>query len=150
MKLLLDTYIELWAVTDSPKLGAAARELIVAAENSIYVSAASVWEIAIKYALNVSSEGAGSVGNVGKAGNRAGRGDMPVSAARAAELFALSDYQPQPIDWAHTQAVSALPTLKSHADPIDRLLIAQARCEAMMLLTRDSDVAEYGERVMLV
>ena len=141
MKLLLDTHIALWAVTDSPKLGAAARELIVAAENSIYVSAASVWEIAIKYALNVRSEGAG---------RRAGRCDMPVSATRAAELFALSDYQPLPIDWAHAQAVSALPTMKSHADPFDRLLIAQARCEAMMLLTRDSDVAEYGERVMLV
>ncbi len=136
MKLLLDTHIALWAVTDSPKLGAIARELILAPENSIHVSAATLWEIAIKYALNV--------------GGRAGRGDMPVSSARAAELFVLSDYQPLPIEWAHAEAVSVLPTVKSHADPFDRMLIAQARCELMTLLTRDAAVADYGERVMLV
>lgn len=142
MKLLLDTHIALWAVTDSPKLGSAARELILTPENSIYVSAVSVWEIAIKYALNKRSPDAKrSVAN---------RGDMPVNAARAAELFALSDYQPLPIDWAHAQAVSKLLVMKAHADPFDRLLIAQARCEAMLLLTRDTAVAEYGERVMLV
>ena len=145
MKLLLDTHIALWAVTDSPKLGAIARALILAPENSIHVSVASVWEIAIKYALNV-----GDVGVTGGAGARAGRGDMPVSAARAAELFALSDYQPLPINWAHAQAVSVLPTKKSHADPFDRMLIAQARSEGMTLLTRDAAVADYGERVMLV
>ena len=75
---------------------------------------------------------------------------MPVSSARAAELFALSDYQPLPIDWAHAQAVFALPIMTSHADPFDRMLVAQARCEAMLLLTRDVAVADYGERVMLV
>ncbi len=139
MKLLLDTHIALWAVTDSPKLGTSARELILASENSIHVSAASVWEIAIKYALNV-----------GGAGGRKGRSDMPVSAARAAELFALSDYLTLPIDGVHAQAVSALPTMKSHADPFDRMLVAQARCEGMVLLTRDGAVADYGERVMLV
>ena len=86
-----------------------ARELILAPENLIYVSAATLWEIAVKYALNV--------------GASAGRGDMPVSSARAAEWFALSDYQPLPIDWAHAQAVSALPTMKLHADPFDRMLV---------------------------
>ena len=145
MKLLLDTHIALWAVTDSPKLGAVARELILAPENSIYVSAASVWEIAIKYALNV-----GGLDVTGSARGRAGRGDMPVSAARAAELFALSDYQPLPMDWAHAQAVSALPNMKAHANPFDRMLIAQARSEGLTLLTRDAAVADYGERVMLV
>lgn len=133
MKLLLDTHIALWAVTDAPKLGSVARQLILSPENSVHVSAASLWEIAIKYALS------------------AGRpGDMPVSSERAAELFALSDYQALPIDWAHAQAVSALPSVKSHADPFDRMLVAQARCEAMVLLTRDCAVADYGDRVMLV
>ena len=136
MKLLLDTHIALWAVTDSPKLGTIAREPILAPENSIHVSAATLWEIAIRYAVNV--------------GARAGRGDTPVSSARAAELFALSDYQPLPIDWAHAQAVSALPIMTPHADPFDRMLVAQARCEAMLLLTRDAAVADFGERVMLV
>jgi len=60
-------------VTDSPKLGVMARELILAPENSIYVSAVTLWEIAIKCAL---------MG--GGVGNRAGHTDMPVSAARTA------------------------------------------------------------------
>ena len=123
-------------MTDSPKLGAIARELILAPENSIHVSAATLWEIAIKCAMNT--------------GDRPVHDGMPVSSVRAAELFALSDYQPLPIEWAHAEAVSALPTVKSHADPFDRMLVAQARCEAMILLTRDSAVADYGDRVMLV
>ena len=139
MKLLLDTHIALWAVTDSPKLGVIARELILAPENLIYVSAVTLWEIAIKCALMGGGEG-----------NRAGRSDMPVSAARAAALFALSHYQPLPMDWADAQAVSALPTMKSHADPFDWMLVTQARCEQMRLSTRDTAVADHGERVMLV
>ena len=142
MKLLLDTHIALWAVTDSPKLGPVARELILAPENTIHVSTATLWEIAIKYALNK--------GRTGGAGGVPGHGDMPVSSVRAAELFTLSGYQPLPIEWAHTEAVSALPTVKTHADPFDRMLIAQARAEAMLLLTRDAAVADYGVPVMLV
>ena len=112
MKLLLDTHIALWAVTDSPKLGVMARELILAPENSIYVSAVTLWEIAINYTLMGGGEG-----------DRAGHIDVPVSAARTAALFALSDYQPLPSDWAHAHAVSALPTMKLHADPFDRMLV---------------------------
>ena len=126
-------------MTDSPKLGVIARELILAPENLIYGSATTLWEIAIKCALMGGGEG-----------NRAGRSDMPVSAARAAALFALSDYQPLPMDWAHAKAVSALPTMKAHADPFDRMLVTQARYESMLLLTRNAAVADYGERVMLV
>jgi hypothetical protein len=88
VKLLLDTHIALWAVTDSPKLRAAARELIVAAENSLYVSAASIWEIAIKYALNAASNGGAE--RAGTISNGAGRGGMPVSAARAADSISNS------------------------------------------------------------
>ncbi len=145
MKLLLDTHIALWAVTDSPRLGAVARALILAPENSIHVSAASVWEIAINYALHMAR-----VGSAGSRGERTGRGDMPVSADHAAELFAMSDYQSLPINWSHARAVSTLPNVKSHADPFDRMLVAQARCEAMTLLTRDSAVADYGDWVLLV
>ncbi len=133
MRLLLDTHIALWAVTDSPQLGSVARGLILAQDNAIFVSAASVWEIAIKHALSAQ-----------------GRGEMPVSAARAVALFALSDYQALPIAWAHAEAVALLPVVKAHADPFDRLLVAQVRCESMMLLTRDSAVAEYGAGVILV
>ena len=126
-------------MTDSPKPRVIARELILAPENSIYVSAVTLWKIAINYTLMGGGEG-----------NRAGHTDMPVSAARAAALFALSDYQRSPTDWAHAQAVSAPPIMKLHADPFDRMLVTQARSEGMMWSTRDAAVADYGERVMQV
>ncbi len=130
MKLLLDTRIALWAVANSPRLSRAARELILSPENSVWVSAASVWEIAIKHALCC--------------------GDMPVSGARANELFAHSGYLPLPIDAKHAASVALLPTQGIHADPFDRLLIAQARAESMTLLTHDDAVAAYGGGVMRV
>ena len=133
MRLLLDTHIALWAITDSPKLGVLARELILSPENMVFVSAVSLWEIALKHALSAQ-----------------GRGDMPVTASRAAELFAAAGYESLAVSWAHSVAISALPQQPAHADPFDRMLIAQARSEAMTLLTRDTDVAAYGERVMRV
>ena len=67
MNLLLDTHIALWAITDSPKLTAQARELIESPRAAVWVSAATVWEIAIKHGL--------------------GRGDMPVSGQEALGYF---------------------------------------------------------------
>ncbi|MBK7768609.1 MAG: type II toxin-antitoxin system VapC family toxin [Sulfuritalea sp.] len=128
MRLLLDTQIMLWALTGSARLGAAARGLIVDPANDIYVSTASIWEIAIKHAL--------------------GRGDMPVSGARAAELCAAAGYRELPVAWRHAVAVETLPPL--HADPFDRILVAQATAEPMRLLSRDSAVAGYGAMVMAV
>ena len=130
MRLLLDTHIALWAVANSPRLSRMARELIMSAENSVWVSSASVWEIAIKHAL--------------------GRGDMPVTGVRANELFALSGYLPLPIDAKHAASAARLPQQGVHADPFDRLLIAQARAESMTLLTHDGEVAAYGDAVLRV
>ena len=130
MRLLLDTHIALWAVANSPRLSRMARELILSPENSIWVSSASVWEIAIKHAL--------------------GRGDMPVTGVRANELFALSGYTPLAIDATHAASVALLPQQGVHADPFDRMLIAQARAESMTLLTHDGEVAAYGDAVMQV
>ena len=130
MRLLLDTHIALWAVANSPRLSRMARELILSAENSVWVSSASVWEIATKHAL--------------------GRGDMPVTGVRANELFALSGYLPLPIDAKHAASVALLPQQGVHADPCDRMLIAQARAESMTLLTHDGEVAAYGDAVMRV
>ena len=130
MRLLLDTHIALWAVVNSPRLSPVARELILSAENSIWISAASVWEIAIKHAL--------------------GRGDMPLSGERANTLFARSGYLALAIDAKHAAAVALLPQLGARADPFDRLLIAQARVESMTLLTHDDAVAAYGAGVMWV
>ena len=130
MRLLLDTHIALWAVANSPRLSRMARELILSAENSVWVSSASIWEIAIKHAL--------------------GRGDMPVSGVRANELFTLSGYLPLAIDAKHAASVARLPQQGAHADPFDRMLIAQALAESMTLLTHDGEVAAYGDAVLRV
>ncbi|NTV95544.1 MAG: type II toxin-antitoxin system VapC family toxin [Thiobacillus sp.] len=128
MNLLLDTQIALWALTGSERLGPLARALIEDPANEIFVSTASVWEIAIKHAL--------------------GRGDMPVSGQRATELFSQSGYRELPIAWRHAAAVDTLPTL--HGDPFDRILVAQAQTESMRLLSRDATVATYGAMVLPV
>lgn len=128
MRLLLDTQIVLWALTGSPRLGDQARALIADPANEIFVSTASIWEIAIQYAL--------------------GRGDMPISGTRAAELCALAGYRQLPVTWRHAAGVDDLPPL--HADPFDRLLVAQAGSEPMRLLSRDATVAGYGALVLPV
>ena len=125
MRLLLDTQIALWALTGSARLGSLAQSLIEDPANEIYVSTASVWEIAIKYALK--------------------RGDMPISGARAAELFAQAGYRELPVAWRHAAMVDSLPSL--HNDPFDRILIAQSLTEPMRLLSRDAIVASYGAMV---
>ncbi|MDP1654022.1 MAG: type II toxin-antitoxin system VapC family toxin [Rhodocyclaceae bacterium] len=128
MRLLLDTQIVLWALTDSPRLGALAHDLIVDPTNEIHVSTASIWEIAIKHAL--------------------GRGDMPVSGARAAELCSQAGYRELPVSWRHAALIDKLPPL--HGDPFDRILIAQAGAEPMRLLSRDAVLTGYGGMVMAV
>ena len=72
MKLLLDTHVALWAVSDDSRLSPKARELIATPRNLIWVSAVSIWEIAIKHGL--------------------GRGDMPISGSEALEYFRQSGY----------------------------------------------------------
>lgn len=128
MNLLLDTHIALWAIADSPRLPQRARELILDAGNSVSVSAASVWEIAIKHAL--------------------GRGDMPISGEQALEWFRASGYTLLPIEAQHAAAVGQLP--EHHADPFDRLLVAQALTEPLRLLTHDRALEAYGEPVLRV
>jgi PIN domain nuclease of toxin-antitoxin system len=128
MNLLLDTHIALWAITDDPKLPPAARALITMPDNFVWVSAASVWEIAIKRAL--------------------GRGDMPVSSQQALEFFKQSGYRILPIDAAHTTVVENLPA--HHQDPFDRILVAQALSEPMRLITHDAAVALYSDSIILV
>jgi PIN domain nuclease of toxin-antitoxin system len=128
MNLLLDTHIALWAITDSPKLSAAARALIEAPTTTVWVSAASVWEIAIKRAL--------------------GKGDMPVSSADALRYFRQSGFQILAIAAEHTVAVETLPP--HHQDPFDRLLVAQALTEPLRLMTHDAMVALYSDTIIQV
>jgi PIN domain nuclease of toxin-antitoxin system len=128
VNLLLDTHIALWALTDSPRLPGKARDLIIAPGNTIWVSAASVWEIAIKHSL--------------------GRGDMPVSGAQALALFEEAGFVLLAVSGEHAAAVAQLPA--HHADPFDRMLAAQALTEPLRLLTHDAMLARYSDTVMLV
>ena len=128
MRLLLDTHIALWAITDSPKLPKQVRELISMPATEVYVSAASVWEIGIKHSL--------------------GRSNMPVSGAEASRYFTESGYILLPVTAEHAAATETLPPI--HADPFDRMLVAQALTEPLRLVTHDATVARYSDSIMLV
>lgn len=123
-RILLDTHLLLWAVADPRKLPPGARNRIDAAE--VYVSAASIWEVSIKAALGKLS-------------------------ADPAEL--LAEIEPAgftllPVSGEHAAAVARLPAV--HTDPFDRMLVAQAKTEPLLLLTNDSILAGYGDCVELI
>lgn len=128
MNLLLDTHVALWAITDSPKLPLKARELILSPKTNVWISAASVWEIAIKHAL--------------------GRGDMPVSGEDAARYFRESGYRFLAVEPEHAMAVEGLAA--HHQDPFDRILVAQALSEPMRLMTHDPLVARYSDTIITI
>lgn len=128
MRLLLDTHIALWALLDDPRLPERAREWIADESNAIHVSAASVWEISIKHAL--------------------ARGDMPLSGESALRWFRRAGYTLLDIKAEHAAAVEKLPP--HHADPFDRMLVAQALTEPLRLLTRDAAVARYSNAIELL
>jgi PIN domain nuclease of toxin-antitoxin system len=115
VRLLLDTHTFVW--WDNDELPAAVRDRIRSAD-AVWVSAVSAWEIAIKSAL----------------------GKMT---ARAALADALDDYgfEALPITVAHADAVRTLPP--HHRDPFDRLLVAQARLEGLVLVSRDPAFRAY-------
>jgi PIN domain nuclease of toxin-antitoxin system len=126
LNLLLDTHVALWAITDSPKLPKKAREMIESSKSSVWISAATVWEIAIKHSL--------------------GRGDMPVSSQDALGYFGESGYRFLPVEPEHAAAVEDLAA--HHADPFDRILVAQALVEPMRLITHEPMVARYSDTII--
>lgn len=128
MNRLLDTYIALWAITDSPRLSTRARALIEDPNATIWVSAASLWEISIKHGL--------------------GRGEMPVSGPDALAFFQEAGLRILSIAVEHVVAVAALPP--HHQDPFDRILVAQAQVEPMHMITHDALVAKYDPAIILV
>jgi len=128
VRILLDTHIALWAVTDSPRLPESARGMIIDPGNEVWFSAASIWEISIKHALR--------------------RGGMPISGSEAVHWFTLSGYREIPISSAHAAAVDALPPI--HGDPFDRILVAQAQTEPLRLITHDEVIGGYSDVVIVV
>ena len=121
MKLLLDTHVLLWAAGAPEQLSAPARALLADAANDLLFSAASVWEITIKRSL--------------------GRADFRVDPRLLRRGLLDNGYAELPVTSAHALAVEHLPGL--HRDPFDRLLIAQAQAEGLLLVTADDQVAQY-------
>jgi PIN domain nuclease of toxin-antitoxin system len=131
VRLLLDTHVALWAVVDSPRLSVKARDLIADPDNEIVVSTASLWEIAIRHVLGRGAPNA-----------------MPISGKVALDWFREAGYRLLDISPAHVVAVEALPSL--HADPFDRILVAQAMVTPLRLLTHDPAVARYSDSIIHV
>ena len=125
MRYLLDTQVYLWFIGDSSRLSKKARSSIGSADQ-VFVSAASVWEAAIKRAI-------------GKLA--AEPGDL-VAGIRGSGFIEL------PVTAPHAARVATLPHL--HRDPFDRLLLAQAIDEPLHLLTADAALRQYSELVEIV
>jgi PIN domain nuclease of toxin-antitoxin system len=124
VNLLLDTHILLWWLSGSRRLRSSARKAIADSARA-YVSAATVWEIAIKIAL----------------GKLEFRGEM-------AEQLAMNNLLSLAVTVPHALAAGALPV--HHIDPFDRMLIAQAKIESLTLLTHDGRLRDYDVPVLVV
>ncbi len=123
MRLLLDTSALLWWLGTSERLGNRARAEIMAPANSVFVSAASAWEVAVKRAD--------------------GRLDAP---GEIAEWLERNEFKELPVSIAHAVESATLPL--HHRDPFDRLLIAQSRLERMKLVTSDAKIAKYEVEIL--
>ena len=121
MKLLLDTHLLLWAAGQPEKLSTAALALIEPPENQLLFSAASLWEIAIKVGL--------------------GRDDFVVEPGLIRRGLLDNGYEELPVSSAHAVALTGLPAF--HKDPFDRILVAQAQVEGIVLVTSDDTVSQY-------
>jgi PIN domain nuclease of toxin-antitoxin system len=126
VKLLLDTHAFLWFVTGDARLSRAARRALEAADNELILSAASVWEMAIKASL--------------------GRLTLPGSVEEYVAEKVESGFGVLSVDWTHAAAVERLPP--HHGDPFDRLLAAQALAEDLPLVTGDRVFGAYGVKVV--
>lgn len=125
MRLLLDTHVLLWWLADDSALGGEARAEISTPDSTVFVSAATVWEISIKRAL--------------------GKLDAPSDLLRQIEI---SRFEPLSMTVSHAQVAGGLP--RHHDDPFDRMLVAQAITEGLTLLTRDPRINLYGVGVLIV
>ena len=125
MRLLLDTPIFLWAIAGDPRLKPATRRFIESAD-MVYVSAASIWEIAIKARL----------------------GKIEADPDEVAAAIDASGFTELPVRGVHALGVSRL--AQHHNDPFDRLLVAQAMAEPLRLLTADTALAKYSELIVVI
>jgi len=124
VKLLLDTHAFLYWTEDNPRLPRRARAAIARPRTIACISAATIWEIRIKVA----------------------KGRLRTDFANVAEEAQKHRFGVVPITGEHAQAAGDLPP--HHEDPFDRMLIAQAQAEAMVLVTGDAAFGDYGVPVL--
>ena len=125
MRILLDTHIYLWWLQDHDNLSKAARARIIAATD-VYVSSASIWEASIKVGI----------------------GKLDVDIDQLVAEIDNSGFRELPVSARHAAMVTRLPDM--HRDPFDRILVAQALCEPLRLLTADTILCGYSELVEAV
>jgi PIN domain nuclease of toxin-antitoxin system len=123
MRLLLDTHVLLWWLDDSPRLPSMIREMIADPEKTVFLSTAVLWEIRIKQRL----------------------GKLVLPSHFDVVLDSLA-FHWLPISRTHADRTAALP--EHHRDPFDRMLVAQAQSEDLILVTGEAHLAMYGRNVL--
>ena len=127
MRILLDTHVFLWMHGPKERLSAAAQSLLVDPENALYLSSASVWELAIKARL--------------------GKLTLPQPPDQFV-IERLSSSQVTSLPMRHDHALRAADLPPHHRDPFDRMLVAQALLEDLVLMTGDSKIERYDVNVV--
>ena len=126
MNLLLDTHAFLWFVTGDQRLSTRARQAMETADAEMFLSAASIWEMAIKSSL--------------------GRLTLPLPLDEYIAEKLIQGVRVLPVDWTHAAAVEKMPF--HHRDPFDRLLIAQATAENLPLVSADPELRAYKVKLI--
>ena len=127
-RLLLDTHLVLWWLSGNPQLPQAVLERVQAPEAEVFVSQASLWEMAIKVSI----------------------GRLQLDLPELERQVPLQGFRWLPISNAHVLAVAGLETDGVHRYPFDRLLVCQSRVEPMLLLTVDTQLGGYGATVIVI
>ena len=128
VRILLDTHIVVWAMVGSEKLSGKAKALLADEESELYVSSASVWEVAIKHDKRPEQ--------------------IPVTAEQVDRYCRECGIRQLPVRFRHALKVAGLE--KIHEDPFDRILVAQAMDESMKLVSHDHRLPPYGDFVIEV
>lgn len=118
MRLLLDSHVVLWVMSWPERLRETTRRAIISPRNEVFISAASLWELNLKVA----------------------KGKL-VLPDHFVESLAQQNFSELPVRWDHTEAMLLLPAI--HADPFDRLLLAQARTDGLIFVTADRLCHQY-------
>lgn len=127
MRLLLDTHLVLWWEAGSPRLPHETK-LLVNQADIVFVSRASLWEVAIKISI----------------------GKLRLDIEKFATSVENTGFEWLDIRHAHLITVAALPLFNDHKDPFDRMLVAQSQSEPLLFLTADQKLARYGETVRVL